>query len=167
MYSRTKMQGLALLALGIALVTPQPACGSSSGEPGRDAPTPAASRTRIYFGMWTSHVRDPSAGLDGNSLIGLAYHGFYGATFINSYGDRSVAAGIQRSFTSPKEGTLTTALGYRVGLVSGYDERLVGIARKVPVLPFVQLVGTMDHGKLGIELAYSGLAVSILVNWRL
>lgn len=157
----------ALLALGVALATPQSVWASPTGEPEADPDTPAAFHTRIYFGMWTSHVRDPGGGLDANSLIGLAFHGFYGATFTNSYGERSVAAGIQRSFTSPKDGSLTTALGYRVGLVTGYDQRFLGVAGKTPALPFAQLVGSLDHRKLGVELAYSGLAVSVLLNWRM
>lgn len=158
----------AILAVVIAAASPTPVSASASGDSDPEADTSAAAfRTRIYFGMWTSHVRDPGAGLDANSLIGVAFRGFYGATFINSYGDRAVTAGIQRSFTAPKDGRLTTALGYRLGLVTGYDERLFGIAGKTPVLPLVQLVGNLDHRKFGMELAYSGLAMSVLVNWKL
>lgn len=131
-----------------------------------DQDASSARQTRIYLGMWTSHLRNLKGGLERNSLIGVAYRGFFGATFINSYGDRGITAGIQRSLTAPRRRSLRTALGYRVGLVTGYDERLLGIASKVPAVPFVQLVGSIDHSSLGLELAYAGLVASIAVNWR-
>jgi hypothetical protein len=117
--------------------------------------------------MWSTHLRDLNGGLDGNALLGFAYRGFYGATFVNSFGDRAVAAGIQRGVTAPGTGTLTTALGYRAGLITGYDERFFGIGDKAPALPFAQLVGSLDYRNLGVELAYAGIVASVAVNWRL
>ena len=167
MHRYASPRSAALLVIGIALAIPQSVGASSTGESDSETKRPAAFHTRVYLGMWTSHVRDPGGGLDANSLLGIAFRGFYGATFVNSYGDRAVVAGIQRSLTAPTDGSLTAALGYRFGLVSGYDERFLSIAGSTPVLPFAQLVGSVDHRQLGVELAYSGLAVSLLVNCRL
>jgi hypothetical protein len=127
---------------------------------------PAAALTRVYLGMWTSHVREPARGLDANSLIGLAVRGYYGATFVNSYGNRAFAAGIQRTITARQGRAVRSALGYRAGLVTGYDERFLPVAASVPAIPFAQVVGSLDHRSLGVELAYAGVVASLLVNWR-
>jgi len=126
----------------------------------------AAKRTRFYVGMWSTHLRDIDHGLSANSLFGFAYRGFFGGTFINSFGDRSVTAGLQRSFSEPASGALTTAFGYRLGVVTGYDERFFGIGDKLPVLPFVQLVGSVDWRSIGVEIGYAGIVASIMTSWR-
>jgi hypothetical protein len=128
---------------------------------------PAALRTRIYFGMWSTHFRDLNEGLDGNSLIGLSYRGFFGATFINSFGDRAVGVGMQRSLSTARSGFLTPAFGYRAGLVTGYDERFFGVGDKTPVIPFVQFIGSIDVRNLGVEIAWAGIVASVTMNWRL
>ena len=127
----------------------------------------SAERTRVYFGMWSTHLRDISEGLDANSLIGVSYRGYYCATFINSFGDRALSLGLQRSFTPGSRRSLTTALGYRAGILTGYDERFFGIGDKLPVVPFVQIMGTVDIRNVGVELAYAGVVASVSVNWRL
>jgi hypothetical protein len=104
--------------------------------------------------------------LDANSLLGFAYRGYYGATFINSYGDRALSVGIQRTVIPGRLAACRTGVGYRVGFVTGYDERFVEMARNMPAIPFAQLVGSIDRGKAGIELAYAGLATSVLLNVR-
>ena len=136
-------------------------------EPGDTTSMRWAMRTRLYFGMWSTHIRDLGRGLDANALVGIAYRGFFGATFINSYGDRSVCLGVQRSFSPPRSGFLTTSLGYRLGVITGYDERFFGIGDKMPALPFVQLVGAVDVRNLGMELGYAGIVASLSLNWRL
>jgi hypothetical protein len=129
--------------------------------------TRSAERTRIYLGMWSTHIRDIAEGMSPNSLIGLAWRGYFGATFINSFGDRSVAVGLQRNFSPSGRSAVTTALGYRFGLVTGYDDRFFGIGHMVPALPFAQLVGTIDFRSLGLELNYSGIVASFVLNWRI
>jgi hypothetical protein len=127
----------------------------------------AALRTRIYFGMWSTHILDINRGLGANSLIAVAWRGWFGGTFINSFGDRAVAIGLQRSFTPARTGAITTALGYRAGIVSGYDRRFFGIGQMSPLLPFAQLTGSLDCRNLGLELAYTGIVASVMLNVRL
>jgi hypothetical protein len=117
--------------------------------------------------MWSTHIRDIDEGLSANSLIGLAWRGYFGVTFINSFGDRSVAVGLQRTFSPAREAPVTAALGYRMGLITGYDERFFGIGDKLPALPFAQLMGTIDFRSFGVELNYSGIVASFVLNWRL
>lgn len=135
----------------------------SAGATDDDDAVAEALRTRFYVGMWTSHVRDPARGLDGNALVGGSYRGFFGATFVNSYGDRALAAGIQRGITQANR-SFTTSLGYRVGMVTGYDERFLPIAAHTPLIPFAQIVGGLDHRRVGAELAYAGLTASVLLS---
>lgn len=112
-------------------------------------------------------MRDLDRGLQSNSLVGLAYRGYFGATFINSFGDRAVSLGIQRDFTPPRRGSLSTALGYRVGVLTGYDERFFGIGDKFPVIPFFQVVGGVDYRNLGIEVGYAGVVASVMGSLRM
>jgi hypothetical protein len=44
---------------------------------------------RLYVGMWTLHFRELERGLDNNWALGVAWSGIYGATFINSFGNRA------------------------------------------------------------------------------
>lgn len=154
---------LAVFAVSAA----RPAAAQSETADSTSAPPAALMRTRLYLGMWSTHLRDLGGGLHGNAVLGVAFRGFYAATFINSFGDRSLAAGIQRGLTTPQRGTLTAALGYRAGLVTGYDERLFGIGDKLPALPFAQLVGSLDYRNVGLELAYAGIVASVVMNWRI
>jgi len=160
--SRTFALAIFAAALG---AKPAEARQTEPADSGRARP--AAMRTRVYLGMWSTHIRDLNRGLGPNSLVGLAYRGFFGATFINSFGNRSVSVGLQRNFTAPRDGAVTTALGYRAGIITGYDERFFGIGDKLPALPFAQFVAAVDVRNLGIEMAYAGLVASVVLNWRL
>lgn len=122
--------------------------------------------SRLYVGMWTTHLRELDRGVDSNHLVGVLFRGFYGATFINSFGDRAVTAGIQRVLT-PRPWTDGLALGYRAGLITGYDERFLSIAGWAPVIPFAQLIGSLDRGRVGVELAYAGVVASLATSIRL
>lgn len=127
----------------------------------------AAMHTRFYVGMWSTHLRDIDRGLGANWLIGVSYRGFFAATFINSFGDRSLSIGLQRSFSSPRAGHVTTAFGYRIGIITGYDERFFGIGDKLPAIPFAQFVAAVDVRNVGLEVTYSGIVASVGLNWRL
>jgi hypothetical protein len=134
---------------------------------GRDPEPPYPLGTRVYFGMWSTHFRDLHRGLNSNQLIALAHRGYYGGTFINSFGDRSIVGGIQRSLKrTERSSSAAPTLGYRMGLLTGYDERFLGIAGKVPVLPFAQILGGLDYRRIGVELAYAGVVGSLAVNYR-
>jgi hypothetical protein len=162
--ARLRLSVVSLCICGFAVVAPRPLVG----EPADSVqPIPSAMRTRVYMGMWSTHLRDINRGLGNNSLLGLSYRGYFAATFINSYGDRAVSAGIQRNFSPHANGFVKSALGYRVGLLSGYDERFFGIGDKLPVIPFVQLVGNVDWRNLGVEFGYAGIVASVLFNLRL
>lgn len=122
--------------------------------------------TRIYFGMWTVHLRDDMIALKNNWPIGVASHGFFGATFLNSYGRRAYAAGLQRTIVATEPASIGASFGFRLGLVSGYDGRFMRIARDTPVLPLVQPFATIDIGHVGVEVSYTFVIVSIATSYR-
>ena len=122
--------------------------------------------TRIYFGMWTIHLRDDVVALKNNWAIGIASHGFFGATFLNSYGRRAYTAGLQRTIVSTEPASFGASLGFRLGLVSGYDGRFMRIARDTPVLPLLQPFATIDIGHVGVEVSYTFVIISVATAIR-
>jgi hypothetical protein len=116
--------------------------------------------------MWTMHLRDDVVALDNNWAIGIASHGFFGATFLNSYGRRAYTAGLQRTIFSTEPARFGASLGFRLGLVSGYDGRFMRIARDTPVLPLVQPFASVDVGHVGVEISYTFVIVSIATSYR-
>jgi hypothetical protein len=111
---------------------------------------------RLHVGMWTSHLSSVSKGLDANWLVAMGWRGVYGGTFVNSFGRRAFAVGIERPLARDEGGSVDAGLGYRFGLVTGYDERLIGLAAKTPVLPALQVMGDVAVGRTGLELAWAG-----------
>ncbi len=111
---------------------------------------------RLHVGMWTSHFSNLSKGLDANWLVAMGWRGIYGGTFVNSFGSRAFAVGIERPLVRDDGGGVSTGLGYRFGVVTGYDERLIGLAGKTPVLPALQVMGDVAVGRTGLELAWAG-----------
>lgn len=116
--------------------------------------------------MWTTHLKDDVLALDNNRVVGVTVGGWFAATFNNSFGRRAYAAGLQRQFLSARHGWTTTSLGYRLGLVSGYDGRLMRLARKTPVMPLVQPFVSFDVARVGVEVSYTFVVVSATVSLR-
>lgn len=122
--------------------------------------------TRLYFGMWTMHLRHDVWALDNNWAIGLASHGFFGATFVNSFGHRAFTGGIQRTIVSTRPATFGASIGYRLGVVSGYDGRFIPLARKTPVLPLVQPFVSIDVTHVGVEVSYTFVVISVAASYK-
>ena len=122
---------------------------------------------RLYFAMWTIHLRDLERGLENNWLLAVSWGRIYGATFINSFGKRAYSAGVQGHIARWNSRIVSAGLGYRVGLVTGYDERFIRLAGKTPVLPLLQPLITLDVTRVGLELSYSGIVASAGLNVRL
>lgn len=159
------------MVIAILVAPAAPAAGQSEARetethPAISTASHPASAFRLYMGMWSSHVRGSVGRFEGNGLLGIAARGFYGATFINSFGSRAFAGGIQRGLAGGGEGHFVPSLSYRFGLVTGYDDEFMRGASRVPALPFGQLVGTVDLPRVGAELAYAGLVTSLIVSWR-
>ena len=146
--------GALLVLLSLAL----PTAGTAQVA---DAEGVGARGVRLHVGMWTTHLSRLRGGVDANWLVAVGWRGMYGGTFVNSFGDRAFAAGIERDLARSDGGTVARGVGYRLGLVTGYDERMVGLAGKVPVLPAFQIIGNMAVGPTGMELAWAGKVATV------
>jgi hypothetical protein len=154
---------LVLTLLAAACVGAASPGTAAAQDPGTAASSEPPS-VRVYVGLWTTHFRDIGKGLRQNWLLGVNYRGFYGGTFVNSFGGRSFTAGIQRTVARGADGTVVPRAGYRLGLVTGYDERFWSLAGKTPVLPFPQILGGVDSGITGIELGIAPLVATLGPN---
>jgi hypothetical protein len=95
------------------------------------------------------------------SGFALQYSHWFVGTGINTFGDRSFIAAIERHWVTADWGAVDFGLGYRVGLITGYDERLFSLAGKTPVLPLVGPVAWTHLGPIGVKLFYVYRAASL------
>lgn len=117
---------------------------------------------KLLLGMWTVHL---SGGTDrdhvSNNTVGLVYHSAFLATFNNTYGRQSVAGGLERAWVSKQLNSHThISLGYRLGLIYGYDKRLMPLAGQTPIIPFAQIIADMSYRRVGVEISYTGIVIS-------
>ncbi len=123
---RRRLRLLTTAALAALLLGP----ARSSGEPSPTAPSDTLARpsppTRVYADTWTSDLLRSTDGLNANGLLPVSYRGYFVGTLLNSYGERALSAGVHRDLS--RSGALRTSFGYRVGLITGYDDRLFGVA---------------------------------------
>ncbi len=121
--------------------------------------------TRVYFGMWTTHLKYDVITLENNWMFGLTTRGYFAATFRNSFDRRAFAAGLQRSIVTTHDRPIDLSLGYRLGLISGYDGRFMRIALDTPVMPLIQPFVTLEAGRLGVEVSYTFVVVSAALSF--
>jgi hypothetical protein len=157
--------GLVLACLPVPGWT-QNAGATSSGPVQDDDADHPREPSRMYLAMWTSHLRLNPLAFDNNWAFGLSYRGFFGATFLNSYGRRAFTAGWQRTLVSGSRPGLGIASGVRLGLISGYDDRLMPLAGKTPVLPLIQPFVVVDVGHVGLDVSYTFVVVSLALSYR-
>lgn len=120
-------------------------------------------RPMLGLGMWSYHLKHESQNFDNsrNDLVGLSYDGYFLATLVNSENRRSYAAGVQRYWlTKNLKPDLMYQLGYRLGLIYGYDRKLGKYAAHVPVVPFPQFLFDLTWKHFGWEISYTWVVVS-------
>jgi hypothetical protein len=122
--------------------------------------------TRLYFGMWTTHLKHEVITLENNWVVGFSWRGFFGATFLNSFGRRAYTGGIQRTIVSAEPRPIGASLGFRLGFVTGYDGRFMRLARETPVLPLAQPFASIDLQRVSFEVSYTFVVVSLAVSYR-
>jgi hypothetical protein len=156
--------GVVCLLLAAAAPSAQVA-GTTDAPLDRDEQEVRRHDRRLYVGMWTSHLKDEVLVIDSNWAVGVTARGYFGATFLNSFGRRGFAGGVQRTLAGGPGGS-GVSLGLRLGFITGYDGRLMPLARKAPVLPLVQPLVTLDVGRIGVEVSYTFVVVSAATSWR-
>lgn len=114
----------------------------------------------VYLGMLTWHFNPESRKDDrrSNNLIGGVYQSIFVGTLLNSFSDRAFVVGVQRNlYTNQLSQNNQVNVGYRLGLISGYDERMSDIAKYLPVLPIPELYVDYAYKNVGAELSYIGV----------
>lgn len=112
---------------------------------------------RAFAGMWTLHLQRPEDGLSQHALLAASWRGVYAATFISSHDRRCWGLALGRSLVRTSRADGEVSLGYRVGVVHGYDERLHDFAAHWPVLPAAELVGAVRYKRVGVAASYAGI----------
>ncbi|WP_119343631.1 hypothetical protein [Facilibium subflavum] len=114
----------------------------------------------VYLGMFTWHFNPQSRQDDrwSNNLIGGLYKSIFVGTLLNSFSDRAFVFGIQRNvYTDQLSQNMQMNIGYRLGLITGYDERMSEFAKYSPVLPIPELYMDFAYKNFGAELSYIGV----------
>lgn len=122
---------------------------------------------RLIAGMTTMHVYQIDEGLRNNQAVGVVYVGFVGATFITTHGPRGFVLAAERSWREGRWGPVRTMVGFRAGLIYGYDERLFELARHTPILPYGQPVLLLQGGPLTVDLTYTWVVMSLTFGIRM
>jgi hypothetical protein len=113
--------------------------------------------------MWTFHpFGDDPYPQDANNGLGIQYRGLFAFTCVNSFERRTWVVGVERVWAEGRRGPAAFMLGYRVGLIRGYDTRLFQVAGETPVLPFAGTVALFRLGPLGGEVSWVYQAVSLV-----
>jgi len=115
--------------------------------------------------MWTTHLKGRVLKLDNNWVAGVTAGGYFGATFLNSYGRRAYIGGLQRTIASAGGPAFRASFGYRLGGIVGYDRRLMRLAGKTPIMPLVQPFGTVEAGHIGLDVSYTFVVLSAAVSY--
>lgn len=116
---------------------------------------------RLIVGMLTTHLYELDQAPTNNDAIGIIYRGVLGATFITTHGPRGYVVAFERAWLEGTLGPLSTMVGFRAGLVYGYDRRLFELADHTPILPYGQPVLLMRAGPVSLDLTYTWVVVSL------
>lgn len=138
----------------------------ASGRAWWNAWSEASTEDRVIWGMWTTHVNREDDGWQNDRALVLIYEGVYAGTFRTTHGPRAYSVGVERSWAEGSAGPLFGMVGFRSGLVYGYDGRLGWLAEKYPVLPFAQPVLYGRLGPLTTDLTYTWVVISLTAGLR-
>lgn len=163
---------VAALALGLAV---PPATGSLEAQERTDAESErrwwnlwsqASTEDRLIWSMWTMHLYDLGGGIQNDRAVALIYRGSYAATFRTTHGPRGYTLGVERSWASGARGPFWGMIGFRSGLVYGYDHRLGWLAERFPILPFAQPVLYGRVGPFTADITYTWVVMSLTAGLR-
>lgn len=125
---------------------------------------------QLFLGMYTLHFDSKSLEKRNatNNLISVQVEGLFVGTLINSYDMRSWAFGISREFYRVRLSDYWSfASGYRVGLITGYEDKETFFGTESEIAPFVDLhvqFSYLDH--FGVEIMMtSSLSVSFFYQF--
>jgi hypothetical protein len=166
---------MALLLVGVVALEGQDRPASPDGEPEAESeegqvPAPDAAPpgahwwlgfrgapepNRLYLGIWALHLKRMEDGLSAHHLLGVTWRGFYLATFMNTHERRTWSAGIGRYLVALEGSEGSFQMGYRAGLLAGYDHQLMAIAEKWPAIPAAQITAAARFRGVGMQAGWS------------
>ncbi len=120
------------------------------------------SRPHVIVGVWALHPFEPQfPELDWASGFGVKSRQWLVATFVNSYERRGFIAALERYWWVGDFRHIDVGVGYRAGFVTGYDEELISLAGKTPVMPFTGLLVWTDVGPFSIDAFYAYRGITL------
>jgi hypothetical protein len=132
-----------------------------------DEPAPRPRQTHLYFGLWSTHLNADRLHIDSNNvMVGITHGPVFATTFVNSFGKRAYAAGFQHAVLSGTRGNASASLGFRLGAISGYDERFLSFAKDTPVLPMFSVYSLFEEKHLGVEVSWTMVVASAAVCFK-
>ncbi|MEX2048728.1 MAG: hypothetical protein WEB90_04050 [Gemmatimonadota bacterium] len=118
-------------------------------------------RRRIIPALFVLHPFYKFPEVSWSRGVGIQASPWFFAGFMNSYDRLSIIAGVEREWFARRVRDVRFGLGYRAGILTGYDERLLALAATVPVLPFGGLLAWVDLGRVGIDTFYVYKAITV------
>jgi len=117
-----------------------------------------AAFSKLYLGMWSEHiVNDDDEYISNHRMLGLCYDGYFVGTFLTSHDDRGWAAGVQRDVYRDNWQEVTWEIGYRAGLVYGYEQLSIS---ETNIFPLLLLYGDVGYEKIGLQLTWTASVVT-------
>lgn len=108
----------------------------------------------VYFGLWSYHfVDDDEDYVNTHNLLGVAYKGLYVGTFLNSHEERAWAAGVQRDVYRTTMSVFSVDMGYRIGVMHGYQNLQFG---ETGLFPLLQIYADFRYKNVGIQTSWAG-----------
>jgi len=98
--------------------------------------------------------------LDPISGLAIQFSTWVLGTFVTSYDQRAFLAAAERNWIVGDWRAMRFGAGFRAGLMTGYDEQLIELARHTPVLPFVGLLFWSQLGPVGVDAFYVYRAIT-------
>jgi hypothetical protein len=122
----------------------------------------APERRRFIPAFWVMHPFDAQfPEIEWTRGGGIQASTWFAAGFRNSYDRFSMIAGVERAWFDRSTRSLRYGLGYRAGILTGYDERFMRLASRLPALPFGGLLAWLDFGRVGIDTFYVYKALTV------
>lgn len=154
------------LARVVPAVAPATHPGDGGGRAWWNVWSEASTEDRVLWGMWSTHLNRENDIWQNDQILALIYRGLYAGTFRTTHGPQAYSLGVERSWAQGSAGPLFGMVGFRGGLVYGYDRRLGWVAEKYPVLPFAQPVLYARMGPITTDLTYTWVVISLTAGLR-
>jgi hypothetical protein len=114
--------------------------------------------SKLYLGMWSEHiVDDDDEYISNHQMLGVVLKGYFVGTFLTSHDNRGWAAGVQRDVYRDNWRGFTWEVGYRAGLVYGYEQLSIS---ETKLFPLLLLYGDVGYEKIGLQFSWTASVVT-------